>query len=425
MTLNRTIAPEIQDVEKIEFVKPSHVKLNNGLQLFCINAGSQDVIRLEVFFNAGSKYANHPLLASTVNALLKEGTSKMNSQQIAEHFDYYGSFLENETSKDHSSITLYTLNKHLASTLPVFVDIITNPSFPEKEFDIYNKNAKQKFSVNQKKVDYQARNLFPKLLFGANSPFGSAIAENDYNTINIKQIVDFFETHYSLSNATIIVSGKVSDAELNSLKSAFENIPSKQEAKTKIDTSIDFKPNKVVELKDDAIQSAIRIGRPLVTKTHKDYQALQVVNTIFGGYFGSRLMSNIREDKGYTYGIGSGVVSMNDVGYFVISTEVGVDVCASALNEIYFELKRLREELVSDDELDLVKNYMLGTLLRSAEGAFAMADKFKGIYFYGLDYTYYDNYIKTIHSITPEQIKNLCATYFQEKDLTELVVGKK
>jgi zinc protease len=134
--------------------------------------------------------------------------------------------------------------------------------------------------------------------------------------------------------------------------------------------TIDFKPNKVVELKDDAIQSAIRIGRPLVTKTHKDYQALQVVNTIFGGYFGSRLMSNIREDKGYTYGIGSGVVSMNDVGYFVISTEVGVDVCASALNEIYFELKRLREELVSDDELDLVKNYMLGTLLRSAEGAF-------------------------------------------------------
>lgn len=425
MTLNRTIAPKINDVEKIEFVKPTSLELKNGLKIFCINAGSQDVIKIEIFFNAGSKYTTHSLLASTVNAMLKEGSNKMNSQQIAEHFDYYGSFLENETTKDHSSITLYTLNKHLAKTLPVFVDIVSKPSFLANEFDIYIKNSKQKFSVNQKKVDYQARNLFPQLLFGKQSPFGAIISEQDYATITLKQVSDFFETHYSLSNATVVVSGKVSDNELNSLKLAFENIESKQEFSTKIDSKINFIPNKVIELKEDAIQSAIRIGRPLVSKTHPDYQALQIVNTIFGGYFGSRLMSNIREDKGYTYGIGSGVVSMKDVGYFVVSTEVGVDVCQLALNEIYFELKRLRDELVSEDELSLVKNYMLGTLLRSAEGPFAMADKFNGIYFYGLDYTYYDNYIKIIHSITPQKIKDLCTTYFQEKDLTELVVGKK
>ncbi len=177
--------------------------------------------------------------------------------------------------------------------------------------------------------------------------------------------------------------------------------------------------------KDDSVQSTIRIGRVLFNKMHKDYHAMKVLNTILGGYFGSRLMANIREDKGYTYGIGSRIVSMNNAGYMYIATEVGTKVCNDAVKEIYNEINKLRTELVSQEELNLVKNYMMGDFMRSADGPFALADKFKKIMFYGLSYSYYDDFVNTIKTITPEQIKTLANQYLNPDDLYELVVGKK
>jgi predicted Zn-dependent peptidase len=176
--------------------------------------------------------------------------------------------------------------------------------------------------------------------------------------------------------------------------------------------------------KSDAIQSAIRVGRILFNKTHPDYFKFQVLNTILGGYFGSRLMANIREDKGYTYGIGSGLNSLLHSGYFFISTEVGADVTTKALDEIHKELKLLREDLVSESELETVRNYILGQFLRSVDGPFALAEKFKAVYEFGLDYSYYDKYFHAVKTVTPAEIRDLANKYFQEKDLIECVAGK-
>jgi len=146
---------------------------------------------------------------------------------------------------------------------------------------------------------------------------------------------------------------------------------------------------------------------------------------VFGGYFGSRLMANIREDKGYTYGIGSAMVSFRHAGYFTISTEVGAEVTKDAIKEIYFELNKLQTEKISENELSLIRNYMLGTFLRSIDGPFALADRFKGIYFNGLNYDYYERYVETIKSITPKQLQDLANKYLKKDEMIELVVGKK
>jgi predicted Zn-dependent peptidase len=175
--------------------------------------------------------------------------------------------------------------------------------------------------------------------------------------------------------------------------------------------------------KEGAVQSAIRIGRVLFNKTHPDYLGMQVLNAVLGGYFGSRLMANIREDKGYTYGIGSGLVSMFGGGYFVISTEVGVEVTNAALKEIYYEIDKLQHELVGEDELELVRNYLIGVFLRSTDGPFAIGDRLKGIVGYGLGYEYYERYVETIRTITPEQLRDLANKYLKKEDLIELVVG--
>ena len=161
----------------------------------------------------------------------------------------------------------------------------------------------------------------------------------------------------------------------------------------------------------------------MISSTHVDYAGMQVLNTVFGGYFGSRLMSNIREDKGYTYGIGSSVVPLRKEGYFCISSEVGVDVRAAAVNEIYLELKRLRTELVPESELNLVRNYMLGSFQRNIDGPFSLADRFKSILTAGMGYEYYTRYLETIQNITAEELLRLASTHLHEDSLYELVVG--
>jgi zinc protease len=314
----------------------------------------------------------------------------------------------------------------LPSTLPLLEELLKRASFPEHEFKTYIQNKRQKFLVDETKVATIARKKFTQILFGDAHPYGHYLVESEFEGINRNLFADFHGKAYTPDKCHIVVSGKMDPRLDDLLGTHFGGADWKATAalvsvKAKIIT--DTQRIHYVERKD-AVQNAIRIGRMLFNKTHSDYMGMQVLNTLLGGYFGSRLMSNIREDKGYTYGIGSGVVGLKQAGYFFISTEVGVAVCKDALKEIYIELARLRDEPVSVEELDLVKNYMLGTFLRSADGPFALADKFKGLYDYNLDYSYYKKYVQTIKAITPAELQALANKYLRQEDLFELVVGK-
>ena len=237
----------------------------------------------------------------------------------------------------------------------------------------------------------------------------------------------FHRSHYVSNHCTIIVAGNANVDVIQLLNKVLGKADWMKGNGASIAT-VNFQPSSqkinYIE-KEGAIQSAIRIGKPMFSKTHADYPAMQVLNTLLGGYFGSRLMKNIREDKGFTYGIGSAVVSMMQGGYFFISSEVGADVCSKAIDEIYKEIEILKTEPVPADELQMVKNYMLGSFLKSIDGAFNLADRWKGIMFYNLGYDYYDRFINTVKTISSEELMKLANKYFQKESLYELVVGKK
>jgi predicted Zn-dependent peptidase len=264
------------------------------------------------------------------------------------------------------------------------------------------------------------------MLFGKDHPYGIDVEENDFDRVNLGEIRSFYSRYYHSGNCTMVASGNLPEDLSVTLNEFFGNAEwgniqkvSKPYVPLQTDNSRQFSEKK------DAIQSAIKIGRPLFNKTNPDYFHFQVMNTILGGYFGSRLMANIREDKGYTYGIGSGLMPLVNAGYFYISTEVGADVTQKALDEIYKEIKIMREQLVPVEELETVRNYILGQFLRSVDGPFALADKFKAVWEFGLDYDYFDKYFKAVKNITQEQVREMAAKYLQEKDLLECVVGKK
>lgn len=423
--LNRTITPEFRQVEDINFLKPEKKQLDNGIPVFIINAGKQDLVRIELIFENVNWNENKPLQAIAVNHLINNGTEKLTAKDIAEKVDYFGAFLQTEYGADQSSVKIYTLNKHLSSVLPILRSILTESIFPEQELAIFAQNQKQSLQVNLQKNDFLARKHFAYGLFG-NSTYGSDIQIADYDNIKREDLLEYFKAAYKPENCTIFVAGKFEEAEYNLLNKTFgkdwENqLPS---AINKFSFEA-MKADDVFLEKPEAVQSAIRMGRRAINRTHPDFAGLQVLNCLLGGYFGSRLMANIREDKGYTYGIGSAVVSLRDAGYFFIATEVGADVCAAALSEIEKEINLLKTNLVASPELDLVRNYMLGSMLGSLENAFSHIDKFKNVYFSNLDYQYYQDYIKIVKTISPEKIQELAITYLDFDNFTKVIVGKK
>ena len=425
MILERKIAPEFRDIDNINLLRPSHQKLDNGCNVFCFNSGDAELVRIEWVFQNQRFDAGKPLLNVAVNTMLTEGTSKLSASEIADKVDFYGAFLQVDYGYDHSQVTLFSLNKHLHHTLPVIFDILTDSVFPEKELETFIRNQQQKLQVSLEKNDYIARRTFNKAMYG-NTLYGLGADLDTYKTLHREDMLALFKQMYQPSNCTLIIAGKIEPEILSLVIDTFD--------KEWIDSGIkpdDSQPELQPSAehfyfieKPDALQSAIRMGLRIVNRTHTDFPAMQVLNTILGGYFGSRLMTNIREDKGYTYGIGSGVTSLNHSGALFIATEVGADVCKLAVAEIEKELNILKTELIPDDELSLVRNYMLGTLLGSLENVLSHADKFKNLYFAGLDYDYYDRYVETIKTITSEQLLQLANKYLNFDQFYKVIVGK-
>jgi len=425
--LDRNTMPSLGKPSKIDIVHAQESKLPNGIPLYSVNTGTQDVVKIELIFPAGIRQQGMPQVADTTNTMLEEGTTKHNSEEIASLLDYYGSFLETSSHHDYASVALYSLGKHINTVLPVLEEIIKEASFPQAELDVYLTNKKQRFIVEEKKVRVVAARNFPALLFGNNHPYGHATKIEEFDSLKREDLLEFHKTHYASNCCAVIVAGKIKDQFLNTLNDSFGGSNWKADDLKKTD-ALTINPSaekKHYIPKEKALQSAIRMGRMLFNKNHPDAIPFQILNVIFGGYFGSRLMSNIREDKGYTYGISSGVVFLQQAGYFQIASEVGSDVCDKALIEIYKEMDRLCTETIPEAELQLVKNYLRGNVLRSMDGPFALAERFKQVWLHGLDYSYYDSYINTLAEITSAQLKDIANKYLQKNSIYELVVGNK
>lgn len=420
--MDRTLQPKANSINKIDFVQPKIQKLDNGIPFYSLVSGSQPVLRLQIYFEAGTKYQSKSLQAAYCARQLSEGTKNFTSKEIADRLDYYGAFFQNDIDDRQSSVTLHCLTRNFKDVWPIVKEIITAPTFPENELKTSLTNGKQKLQSNLKKVEFIARRELLSNLFGEKHPYGLKTNLEDFDNLSSNDLSQFYKNYYSSKNCFIMASGNFNDEIFDTINKdlVFEN----NNAVSLVQPELNIEKAKKVNIpKDDAVQCGIRIGKVLFNRTHPDYAGMSVVNTLFGGYFGSRLMSNIREDKGYTYGIGSALANFPDTGVFLIATEVGSGVCKDALKEIYFELDRLSNELVSEDELDLVKNYMMGSLLRNSDGPFAMADQFKMLHSFGLDYSYFDQFIKKINSITPQEIQDLSKKYLNKDSFTEIVAG--
>jgi predicted Zn-dependent peptidase len=424
MNIDRTIAPETEEILSFNLVEANSSKLENGINIHRIQAGNEAVLKVDFIFNAGSLHQTKKGQASLTNRMIAEGTNKYSAKQLADALDFYGAYISTRSATDESSVTLYCLSKHLSSCLTYIYEMFTDANFPEDDLKILTQNSVQKLAVNEQKNSFLVRKYFYESIFGEENPYGSSINKGDYLNINRRDLVDFYQTNYINKLEHILISGQADEESINEMEKFCTKFSNTITKNTILFPAFNpSKEKKKFNNKPGSSQSAIRIGRPIFNRSHKDFRKFQLLNLILGGYFGSRLMKNIREDKGLTYGIYSSLESYKNGACWYIETEMNNELREKGLFEIYKELKTLREDLIDDEELQTAKNYLLGSFLRSIDSPFSLADRYKILLDYNLEYSYYYEFIEIVKNTKAEEIRSLANEYLQEADLYEIIVG--
>ncbi len=423
---DRTKQPDLILTESLAIPKVRKERLSNGIPLYLMKADGQKLIRAEFIFRAGKWFESGLLIASSTNALLNEGTGSYNSQQLAERLDYYGSFVQLFSEHDRAGLVLFCLSKYFRDSMKIIGEILKSSIFPQNELDLHLHNSKQQFLINSSRVSFMARQEFSKCIFGSGHPYGATVAEKDFDAVLRKDLLNHYEGHYVKEELAISVSGNWNEDIASILEEHLgQDDWKRNRSENKNIAPKPGKPASGVSVigKKDALQSAIRIGKRTINRRHPDFTGFSILSIILGGYFGSRLMKNIREDKGYTYGIGAQLVSLEQSGFFVISSEIGSEVCKKAMDEILKEIQTLRESPVGDEELRLVKNYILGNWLRMFDGPLATAETYRVLIDYGFEEGYFHDACTQLLAITPETLQYLAGKYLGEEDLVQVVAG--
>jgi len=424
--LNRLQAPIIKDATEFDLKLKPYEKyvLDNGVEVYAVNAGTQEVLSLELVFSAGNWFEQQNNIAAATNYLIKNGTKNKTAFQLNEHFDYYGSHLSRGCYNETANIVLHCIDRHFATHLPVIAEMITDAIYPQHELDIYKQNMQQRLTVNLKKCDFVAGRLIDEYVFGKVHPYGVYSNKEDYDALQQEQLQDYYKKYYTEGKCIIFAAGLLPANFEQELNKTIGQLPLNQKEIPTILHPVTPAVEKKYRIANDpnGVQGAIRLAQPFPNRHHPDFQPVQVLNTLFGGFFGSRLMSNIREDKGYTYGIHSYILNHISTTAWMISTEAGRDVSEATIMEVYNEMKDLREELVDEEELQLVKNYLIGTILGDLDGPFHIIGRWKNLILNGLDENYFYQSVNIIKTISAKELQELANKYLHPEKFYELVV---
>lgn len=424
--LNRLQAPIIKDATEFDLKLKPYDKyvLDNGVEVYAVNAGTQEVLSLELVFSAGNWFEQQNNIAAATNFLIKNGTKNKTAFQLNEHFDYYGSHLSRGCYNETANIVLHCIDRHFATHLPVIAEMITDAVYPQHELDIYKQNMQQRLTVNLKKCDFVAGRLIDEYVFGKDHPYGVYSNKEDYDALQQEQLQAYYKKYYTEGRCIIFAAGLLPANFEQELNKTIGQLPLNQKEIPTILHPVTPAVEKKYRITNDpnGVQGAIRLAQPFPNRHHPDFQPVQVLNTLFGGFFGSRLMSNIREDKGYTYGIHSYILNHISTTAWMISTEAGRDVSEATITEVYNEMKDLREELVDHEELQLVKNYLIGTILGDLDGPFHIIGRWKNLILNGLDENYFYKSVNIIKTISAKELQELANKYLHPEKFYELVV---
>jgi zinc protease len=423
---DRTVAPLFHPLRSPIIPRADKSVLPNGIPTQWVNIGTQEVIRIECIFPAETSLYPHSTASLFASKMMWEGTQTRSSSQISQTLDLYGAFTDTVHTPDYYGLVVYTMPRFLPNILPVLADVLYNASLPEKEWNSLKSILLEQLKVNQEQNSWIARTTFRSKLFGEGSRYGFSQTEDNIRELALDDLKSFYKTNISEAPFYVFASGKVEDQTLKLIETYLGQHPTKPltAVSPAADGGFPGAPvGRVAIPRDGSSQYTLRIGKRAPRRTDKDFFSLLVTNEILGGYFGSRLMKNIREEKGLTYGISSYLPAMKHASYFMIATDVNKDSLSQISDEIKKEILTLQNEEVSETELARVKKVMAGEFVRSIGTAFEIGDLYQAIAICDLPDDFYDTYLDKIRSVTAEQIQEVARNFLNPDSMMEVVVG--
>lgn len=411
--INLTPAPRVPHA--------THHTCSNGTRLYTMHNSSQGVVRVSFVFRAGTSWQTVPFSASATVNTLSEGTEKYSAQEIAERLDFVGSYFDANIDRDWAVLTYCSLSKFAAETFDIAEQVLLHPTFPEREMAIYCAKRKEQLAVQRSKPDHLSRELFGRSIFGADHPYGVTSPAEAYDTLCRGDVEEFYRTHYTAEGCFAVLCGDLSEADIERTMAILEQLPHGKKLVAHIGAPCPVKHAKLEV--EGAVQSSLKIGLPLFARTHQDFIPMQMVATAMGGYFGSRLMQNLRERHGYTYGAYAAMINLDRSGYFVMSADVATEYTDDAIGEIISEVERFCTEPMSERELQMVKNIIFGDVMRIFDGPFGVADVAIENIQNQTDNSYTERFLRQVATATAEELQQVAAKYLLPSSLTTTIVG--
>jgi predicted Zn-dependent peptidase len=349
--------------------------------------------------------------------MLEKGTQRLNSSELAEIFDRMGAHIEISAGYDHTAVSVYALRKNWKEAAELFAEMILTPAFEEEELALMKSIFLQNLKINKEKTSFLVSQLIRKNIFG-NHPYGTSLDEKDVEDLQLQTLKEFHHTHFRPAAIFVTTHPSVTIEEIMARFTLLAPAAADKSALPVIN------PGKKKEHIDkDGVQTSLRLANRSLNRKDDSYPDLLLFNHILGGYFGSRLMKNIREEKGLTYGIYSSINPFVHDSFFVIGADVNKQNLNLAMDEIRKEIKRMRTEAVDPSELEIARNHFLGSLQSEVANPFSVTDKIKNIHLNKLSQNYYPHLFHRINSVTAKDLMSVGEQYVHEDSLFVATVG--
>lgn len=422
--VDRSVMPEAGPAPEIQLSNPDSFTLENGLKVFVVKNDKLPRVAFSLVIDRDpileKEYAG---FTSIVGPLLRTATTTKSKSKIDEAVDFIGATLSTSSTGVYAS----SLTKHTDRLLELMSDIVLNASFQQDELDKLKKQTISGLKAQKDDPNNIANNVRNALVYGLDHPYGEQVTEQTVENISLEVCKQYYDKYFSPSISYLAIVGDIDTDEAEELVDKyFGNWKSKDVAELKYKTPAAPLVNKVAMVdRPQSVQSVIHVAYPVNFKVGApDAIKVSVANMILGGYFSSKLNSNLREDKGYTYGARSSIDSDELIGRFDASTQVRNEVTDSTITEILFEMKKMRNGDISDQEFETAKNYLTGIFARSLEDPQTIARFALNIERYNLPADYYQNYLKNLAAVTREDVIAVSKKYIKPDEAFIIVVGK-
>lgn len=410
--LDRRIAPPSRIPNIPELRRPDTEILPNGIEMSCFLSDDQSITDLELLFPAARYDAGSRQKEGLVYRMLSEGSREKTARQLADAISFLGASLEFSHHPDYDLLHISCLSRFFLPMLGILEEIWQSPVFPEKEWTTLQETQIRQHEVNLQKTSFLAARLMKEKLYSRELDYGYSTDPEFLSSIHRDEFPVLFDGMKSKGPALVLLAGHAGKDAVNRLRSwllAFAECGAmNRETPAGLPP---FSPGTFWAEKTGSNQTSLRMGHFSIDARHEDSARLSLTLEIFGGYFGSRLMSNIREDKGWTYGIYAQRVLNQRKPYLLVSCDVHAESSLLAVQEILREAAILQEEPVEADELEKVKNYMLGQFLSSITHVYGIAERYKSVWINGTSFSRIEENQRIIREAGAEDVQKMAGLY--------------